>query len=326
VFSLPGFHFANLPLYAGYWWDDAIGLYHVRHRVYRPEWGRWLQRDPLGYAPGWNLYQYVNGQPWGAVDPMGLADAGFLDYLFGALEVIDEVVDAALSPLKGGGAPGLAADMERGIRDKEEIARDLADSPYGEAAEYYVGGLRRYQKAMGQAADMAETAVLFTIAPGINIESGAMSAQNVRRGSGARRFTQGADVVDSAKSRTAAELVQETATRANRWGSKNGLSGKSPLGGSEMHRYADNLLTRYQQIYGDRGLTTEVRYIHGTEWKRGMPTKRSVILDVVEGPLHAPTHVFDYKFGRSGLSTYRINQIRCTAGFGPAVPITEVRP
>jgi RHS repeat-associated protein len=62
----------NLPLYAGYWWDDAIGLYHVRHRVYRPEWGRWLQRDPLGYAPGWNLYQYVNGMPWGAVDPMGL--------------------------------------------------------------------------------------------------------------------------------------------------------------------------------------------------------------------------------------------------------------
>jgi RHS repeat-associated protein len=65
----------NLPLYAGYWWDDAIGLYHVRHRVYRPEWGRWLQRDPLGYAPGWNLYQYVNGMPWGSVDPMGLDGA-----------------------------------------------------------------------------------------------------------------------------------------------------------------------------------------------------------------------------------------------------------
>jgi RHS repeat-associated protein len=67
----------NLPLYAGYWWDDAIGLYHVRHRVYRPEWGRWLQRDPLGYAPGWNLYQYVNGTPWSAVDPMGLESFPF---------------------------------------------------------------------------------------------------------------------------------------------------------------------------------------------------------------------------------------------------------
>jgi RHS repeat-associated protein len=66
----------NLPLYAGYWWDDAIGLYHVRHRVYRPEWGRWLQRDPLGYAPGWNLYQYVNGMPWSAVDPMGCLGGG----------------------------------------------------------------------------------------------------------------------------------------------------------------------------------------------------------------------------------------------------------
>lgn len=67
-----GQQLGNLPLYAGYWWDDAIGLYHVRHSVYRPEWGRWLQRDPLGYAPGWNLYQYVNGMPWGSVDPKGL--------------------------------------------------------------------------------------------------------------------------------------------------------------------------------------------------------------------------------------------------------------
>ncbi len=74
----------NLPLYAGYWWDDAIGLYHVRHRVYRPEWGRWLQRDPLGCAPGWNLYQYVNGMPWGSVDPMGLWGIGDLwDWITG---------------------------------------------------------------------------------------------------------------------------------------------------------------------------------------------------------------------------------------------------
>jgi RHS repeat-associated protein len=107
----------NLPLYAGYWWDDAIGLYHVRHRVYRPEWGRWLQRDPLGYAPGWNLYQYVNGMPWASVDPMGLfgwGDAWDL-YKFawtapfhkefwigageGAVILADEVTFHAIDPL-----------------------------------------------------------------------------------------------------------------------------------------------------------------------------------------------------------------------------------
>jgi RHS repeat-associated protein len=87
----------NLPLYAGYWWDDAIGLYHVRHRVYRPEWGRWLQRDPLGYAPGWNLYQYVNGMPRNAVDPMGLDGHSLGDALRRlGLDGLGDVVDDAL--------------------------------------------------------------------------------------------------------------------------------------------------------------------------------------------------------------------------------------
>jgi len=136
----------------------------------------------LGYAPGWNLYQYVNGMPWGAVDPMGLADPGFLDYLFGALQVVDEVLDAILSPVKGGGADELAASMDHGIRDKEEIARDLADSPFSDAADSYVGGLRNYQRGMNQAADLAETSVLFTVAPGLNIESGFATAAELQRG------------------------------------------------------------------------------------------------------------------------------------------------
>jgi RHS repeat-associated protein len=68
----------NLPLYAGYWWDAALELYHVRHRVYDPRLGRWLQRDPLGYAAGSNLYSYVMNQPGRFVDPLGLrwAQAG----------------------------------------------------------------------------------------------------------------------------------------------------------------------------------------------------------------------------------------------------------
>jgi RHS repeat-associated protein len=61
-----------LPLYAGYWWDPHVRLYHVRHRVYDPQAGRWLQRDPIGYEGGPNLYGYVGNEPWGFTDPMGL--------------------------------------------------------------------------------------------------------------------------------------------------------------------------------------------------------------------------------------------------------------
>jgi RHS repeat-associated protein len=59
-------------LYAGYWYDPHLGLYHVRHRVFDPARGRWMQRDPIGYLGGPNLYAYVSGEPMGYVDPMGL--------------------------------------------------------------------------------------------------------------------------------------------------------------------------------------------------------------------------------------------------------------
>jgi RHS repeat-associated protein len=90
--------FGNLPLYAGYWWDPQLKLYHVRNRVYDPSAGRWLQRDPIGYAGGLNLYQYVGNMPYGAVDPLGL-DATLAGGvargigLPGLGEVIDDIYD-----------------------------------------------------------------------------------------------------------------------------------------------------------------------------------------------------------------------------------------
>jgi len=64
--------FANEILYCGYRFDPDTGLYHVRFRVYHPTLGRWLQRDPLGYADGMNLYQYVRSGPAHRLDPLGL--------------------------------------------------------------------------------------------------------------------------------------------------------------------------------------------------------------------------------------------------------------
>jgi RHS repeat-associated protein len=73
--------------YAGYQWDPVIGSYHVRHRVYNPGLGRWLQRDPLGISlftsrlrqrepvgdhEGPNSYAYVKSGPLLARDPSGL--------------------------------------------------------------------------------------------------------------------------------------------------------------------------------------------------------------------------------------------------------------
>jgi len=55
--------------FAGYRSED--GFYKVRHRVYHPYAGTWLQRDPLGYSNGPNLYQYCKSMPSVSTDPSG---------------------------------------------------------------------------------------------------------------------------------------------------------------------------------------------------------------------------------------------------------------
>ncbi len=60
-------------LYAGYFFDAETGLYHVRNRQYDAALGRFIQRDPIGYAAGdSSLYRYVGNSPVNATDPSGL--------------------------------------------------------------------------------------------------------------------------------------------------------------------------------------------------------------------------------------------------------------
>jgi len=69
----------NIIGYDGYIFDEEVQHYHVRHRTYLPELGRWTQRDPLGYVDGMSLYGYYAGERL-SVDPFGLQDSapGFI--------------------------------------------------------------------------------------------------------------------------------------------------------------------------------------------------------------------------------------------------------
>ena len=57
----------------GYYTDAETGLQLCTYRYYDPATGRWLNRDPIGYDGGLNLYGYVENNPVIQADPSGLA-------------------------------------------------------------------------------------------------------------------------------------------------------------------------------------------------------------------------------------------------------------
>jgi len=59
--------------YTGRRLDPETGLYYYRARYYDPVHGRFMQTDPVGYAPDMNWYAYVHNDPVDMTDPTGLA-------------------------------------------------------------------------------------------------------------------------------------------------------------------------------------------------------------------------------------------------------------
>jgi RHS repeat-associated protein len=51
---------------------NALKVYYYRARSYDPLYGRFLQRDPVGYVDGMNLYEYVQSYPTMKRDPTGM--------------------------------------------------------------------------------------------------------------------------------------------------------------------------------------------------------------------------------------------------------------
>lgn len=67
----------NLYTYTAREYDTETGLYYYRARYYDQRAGRFITRDPIGFAGGdVNLYVYVKNNPVNWTDPRGLFISG----------------------------------------------------------------------------------------------------------------------------------------------------------------------------------------------------------------------------------------------------------
>jgi uncharacterized protein RhaS with RHS repeats len=134
----------------------------VRHRVLDPESGRWLQRDPIGYAGGSNLYGYVGDVPHFGVDPMGLSlfedamdgiESGFgVGWLVNMLETWEEQArqNRQRDDIDKGGA---SVDD---ILDMEMIGHRSRQRDFGDTAKGVGQGLEVVLRGGFQIADAAD--------------------------------------------------------------------------------------------------------------------------------------------------------------------------
>ncbi len=107
--------------------DRETRLYYYRHRIYSAELGRFVSRDPIGYAGSiGNVYWYCSGRPTRSTDPLGTREQ-----------------PPKGPPLQGPPPPPM-------IRDPDEAAERGYDPRYLDPS-YPPPGQREYTcKSMGQ--------------------------------------------------------------------------------------------------------------------------------------------------------------------------------
>jgi RHS repeat-associated protein len=105
--------------FAGMQYHAASGLYLTMYRVYDPQTGRWLSKDPILEEGGFNLYSYVGGDPVNYIDPLGLMCFDFDGF-------VDQIrenrfdMNATLATLVGteimGGMPKSSFELSHSVR------------------------------------------------------------------------------------------------------------------------------------------------------------------------------------------------------------------
>jgi len=85
----------------GYYSDWETGLQLLGHRYYDPSAGRFLTRDPIGYAGGINLYEYCSNGPLTGHDATGYLDLSCLAHSVESVECAAAMAKLLIQGLTG---------------------------------------------------------------------------------------------------------------------------------------------------------------------------------------------------------------------------------
>ncbi len=95
--------------------ESDSGLMNEGQRYFNPELGRFMTRDPLGFADGTNPYAYVHDNPWTNFDPEGLTTGKQYDDDYAAYSAAQSSqqkdADALQAKIKSGNDPDIDRDQ-----------------------------------------------------------------------------------------------------------------------------------------------------------------------------------------------------------------------
>lgn len=290
--------------YTGHEHLPWFGLINMNARLYDPVFSRFLSPDPFVQMPDWsqnlNRFTYAMNNPLCYVDE----DGQFFWVIVGAAAVIGGVTNliANWDHIKsaGGGwnafwrgtgyflagavAGGVGAALGTGVVATGFWSGALIGTAGGATSGFLLntsnslfGGENLKSSLMSGLNGALMGALLGGISEGLGC--------GIRASNSGRSFWTG--------KYTNRTLVQKAADLA-----EAKIGGTGAVAGTRKHKYAKNVLQRYQDIYGDRKLRFDVNKIDET-------TNRKYILDVLD----RKKFIYDWKFGYPNKTPGQLNML-----------------